>query len=833
MSQQSWRALMGGARGTHAWHRKRSRKWLWWLLAAILLLLGAAAAFGWYLQKIDEQAAAIELPSSFADYNPTQGLRIYGADGTQLAHYTEEKREILPYEAIPPRLLLAFIAAEDADFFFHDGVSFKAVARAMIENIKAGRIVQGGSTITQQLVKGMILRRSEKVYGRKLVEAAVARRLEKKLGKRDILALYVNHIFLGQRAYGVQAAAKRYFGRPVWDLHLGEMAVLAGLPPAPSNYSPVRSLPAAKERQRYVLDRMLTLGFITERERDEALERPLTIAAVDDTVYEQAPHWTEYIRKRLTAEYGEAALRTGSYDVITSLDLPGDWTAHDAVWGILRDYGKRVGWSGPLARLGADEGDVYRERFARYYGDVVQRGRVYPAFVEGKGAADVRLRVGGRRCRISAKHLTWARKPDPIRSNQGPISVKEALARFTPGDIVLARVSDTTGIDDYLSRAPLPAGDDDLLCALEQTPPAEAALAAKDVRTGYVRAMIAGYNFEASQFDRVHQACRQPGSSFKPIVYSAAIDKGWAPGTMIFDSPIVTRDENMAWKPQSYDGQYRGEVTMRDALVNSLNIPAIMALRHVGTDAVAAHAKQLGITSNLDHVEGLALGSSCVVPDDMVNAFAVYARNGRKLPDRAIIAVYDAAGRRIYDNRHPADPALLLEERIERAAHELLHPDPEVLDPRTAYMTTRILQDVTRAGTASRASSLNRPTAGKTGTTNESFDAWFVGFTPQIAAAVWIGYDKNERPLGGAETGAKAALPAWIEFVGKYLGTSPPGSYAVPAGIQEAVIDLDTGLRARPDSPRRCSLPFRDGEVPQGVSVAPGEADPEQLMKQD
>jgi len=620
----------------------------------------------------------IELPSveRLAHYVAPATTRIYADDGTLIGEFYLEKRYPLPLSRIPPVVQQAFLAAEDAEFYRHWGMNPAALVRAFLFNWNAGRPVQGGSTITQQVVKYLLLTR-EKSYRRKIQEIILALRLERHLNKTDILTLYLNQIYLGSGAYGVEAAAREYFSKQAGELSLAEATLLAGLPPAPSRYSPLKNLEQAKIRQRYVLERMVDERYISYAQAMAAWQTQLNFSPpLPSSYFSLAPYFVEHVRQFLAKRYGGPATYQLGLQIHTSVNL------------------------------------------------------------ELQRAAEQALR---------------------------------------------------SGIDALCEREH---------CGQSDMPRPEGALIAIDLTSGQVKAMVGGYDFRHSQFNRATQAKRQPGSAFKPLVYAAALDKGYTPASVVVDAPISFRDNGRWWTPHNYENRYFGPTRLREALTFSRNVVTVKVASKIGTKYLTSYIPQLGIRSRLVRNLSLALGTSEVTLLELARAYGVFATGGSLFDPLFITKITDGQG-------------------VELDAFTFKRN--QVIPPETAYLITSMLKSAVERGTGKSARVLGRPVAGKTGTSNDFQDTWFLGYTPEMLTGVWVGFDEK-RSLGDKETGGRVAAPIWVEFMEKALGDRPVADFALPEGISFVNINPRTGLRAVPGGAAILES-FRRGTEPQAVTV--------------
>jgi penicillin-binding protein 1A len=643
--------------------------------------------------------------------------------------------------------------------------------------------------------------------------------------------MYLNGVYLGHHSYGVQAAAENYYRKNVEDLTLEEAALIAGLPQAPSRYSPFSRPEAAKERRRYVLRRMHEEGMITAEERARAAEAEVKVFGVDDVFRETAPFYVETVRRQIVDRYGNDRLLHDGLRVEMAMDLEKQRAAQAALLRGLMEVDHRQGYGGPVAHVAGDERKALRERLARAWpaGAIPQGAYVVgiAARVDDR-AGVVEVEVGEARGLLPIAGMRWARKPNPeVRHPDALISRPSAAVRA--GDVVLLR---RVARDELVRREteatggrPKDVPQGDLLFSLEQDPGLQGALVSVDPWTGYVLAMVGGYDFEASEFNRAFQACRQPGSAFKPIVYSAAIEKlDFTPATVLTDAPLVFRDDETSWKPQNYGEDFKGDVTLRTALVNSMNIPAVKVAEALankfGIRILADWAKELGLTTPVKLELGTALGSSCASLWELTSVYALFARYGEKRPSFFVKRVVDRDGVVLEDHADWRDPWVPLESRLAAGFAEVTRRRERAMDEKTAYILVRLLREAATVGTGARAAALGKPAAGKTGTTNDSFDTWFMGFTHDLATGVWLGYDVNVTPLGRYETGGHAALPVWLDYTRAALDGREQPEFAAPEGIVEVKIDPETGKPVSAEAPGVLE-PFKLGTEP--VLPADGE----------
>ena len=744
--------------------------WLWVLaVAGVLGLLtaGSGMAALWYLSRGLPDVAAVQ------SYRPSQVTQVYADNNELIGQFYVEKRLLVPLSRMPAVLSQAIIAVEDTRFFEHRGIDPIGILRAFLTNLGSMEVRQGASTITQQLARALFLT-SERSLARKVKEALLARKIERLLTKDQILELYLNQIYFGQGVYGVQAAAQTYFGKDVDKLNLAEAAFIASLPKAPSDYSPYRHPERAKQRQGVVLRRMVDEGYIDETQLREAYEQDLYFER--PTLAEEiAPYFVEAIRQHLKAQYGEDAVYKGGLKVYTTLNVALQQAARRAMAQGLRELDKRQGFRGPIGRQEPDMA-VPTEAEAAEAARVgslrtaqIKPGDLLEAVVTKVEEESVDVAVGQELTGTIAKpDMAWA-----SRKLTGPdFSKVDDIENFTPKDIVKMGDIITIGVIK-IDKSGIKA-----TFSLEQEPLVEGALLALDPQTGSIRAMVGGYDFRRSEFNRAIQARRQPGSAFKPFIYAAALERGLTPSTILIDGPIIYHDSALdkVWKPVNYEDKFYGAVTLREAFIHSRNLATIRLLEQVGIPAAVRMAERLGIRSPMSRDLSLALGSSSVTLLELTSAYGVLANEGVRVDSLMVRSVTDAAGQVL----------------------EVHEPMPyEVLPRTTSYLMTNLLQDAVQRGTGQGAKSLPRPVAGKTGTTNDFTDAWFVGYTPNLAVGTWVGFD-DRRSLGEREAGARVALPIWVDFMRVALSLLPQTTFEIPEEILFAKIDPETGLLASP-----------------------------------
>lgn len=764
------------------------------IIALVVMIVGSVGVYIYLGEDLPQI-------SSLNDYRPPIISTVYSSDNRKIGEFYRERRIVIDLTDIPDRLKEAFIAAEDARFYKHRGIDFVSIVRAFFKNLEAGAIVQGGSTITQQVTKSFFLT-PERSYRRKLKEVILAYRIDKRLSKEEILYLYLNQIYLGHGAYGVEAAAENYFGKSTKDLNLSECSMLAGLPQAPSRYSPLRHPERAKERQIYVLNRMVAENYITNIEATEAINTQLDIKQRRNWFIQEVPFYTEHVRRYVEKQYGADTLYTDGLQIYTTVNIEMQKIAQAELERGLFDLDKRQGYRGPLKWLSPEQMEAFSTDLqAELEKSPLDTGKMTTGVVlDINDQTDrVTVRLGNAKGLIHIDNMKWARKPDV------EIAYYEARVRH-PGEVLK--------IGDVIQVRVIKKGEKDRpwQLALEQTPKAQAAILCIDSDNGHVRVMVGGRDYRKSQFNRAIQSRRQPGSAFKPIIYAAALDKGYTPATVIIDSPIVFKDRyrDFTWKPRNYKEKFYGPTLLREAIAKSRNVVTIKILQDIGIDYVIDYAQKLGISSNLSRNLSIALGSSGVSLLELVSAFSVFANSGYRIEPIFITKIMD---------------------RESNILEEANQSRKKVIDKSTAYIMTRLLEGVVKRGTGWRARALNRPVAGKTGTTNNLHDAWFVGYTPRYVTGTWVGFDE-ESSLGKGETGSRAASPIWLGFMKKILADKPVRVFPVPEGVVFFKIDAETGLLPIAESEKVIFEGFKEGTAPTRYTPKPGSiSDPGEFFK--
>ena len=763
------------------------------ILSTLLFLISGALLFFYYSHHLP-------------DFTPLKERRlnaysiVYSEEDEVVGKFLMDNRIPVSYEQIPKQLVKAFIAAEDAEFFQHKGVDYKGILRAMFKNLLARRIVQGGSTITQQVTKTFFLTPKRSVL-RKLREVAYAFGLERDLTKEEILTLYLNNIYLGNGAYGVEAASESYFNKRAEQLNLAEMAMMAGLAKAPSRYSPVNNFRRAKDRQAYVLTRMTELGIISQEQKEKALRIPLKIQSRESAYFSKAPYFTELIRQQVERKYGKEKLYQQGLRIYTTLDLSLQRAAQRSVDTGLKDLDKREGFRGPLRALSPKEvKELLSKR--KESSRPLPQNEVFEGVILSRDDSKKFYTVWAedRKGILPFSEMSWALTIKPTPSYK-PQKVKTPGDLLNPGDVVYVRVKES------------PKKDQSPLFVLEQEPLVQGALLCLDPKTGYVRAMVGGRDFSESQFNRAISSRRQPGSAFKPVIYAAALEKGYTPSTILMDSPVEYSDPDGAyWAPKNYDQDFMGPITFRNALAHSRNVVTVKILEDIGVGYALKFIKRLGIESPIKRDLSIALGTSGVSMPELTSAFAVFANGGERVKPIFLKKIVTMEGEVLEENT----PYIEMEEKEEEEDTSEA-PSPvlkeRVISPQNAFIMTHLLQGVVQHGTGQRAKVLGRPVAGKTGTSSDYSDAWFVGYTPSLLAGVWVGFD-DKTSLGKNETGARAALPIWISFMDKALRNTPVETPKPPKGITLIKVNIETGLPTEGDSPDTIVEAFIDSSIP-------------------
>lgn len=788
------------------------------IVTLVVMVLGTVGMVGGYFYF------AYDLPNirSIQDYKPPVVSEVYGINGEKLGEFWIENRYLVPIDQIPARIKNAFIASEDARFFEHHGIDIFGIFRAIWEDIKTGHMAQGGSTITQQITRSILLSR-EKKLARKVREMILATRIERNLNKTQILELYLNQIYLGNRAYGVKAAAYNYFHKDLKDLTIAEAAILAGLPQAPGTDSPVANPTKSKARQRYVLERMHDQNFITKTEMEQAWAQPLTVylAGIDkDYNNKFAPYYTEHVRRLMLEKYGDKILYEGGLKIETTGDLHKNQVAQMAVRHGIEKLDHRQGYRGPVAHLNESDVKAFLEKVHtatiqahteataihipqlpdekawKTGPSILENDKLYQAVVVGKSGGNFEVQVG---------------------HNKGSLKLSGGEGyTYSNGPAGMIQLNDVI----YVFKGP-----DETSFVLAQVPLVQSALVSADPKTGYVGAMIGGYDFMRSEFNRATQALRQPGSSFKPFIYAAGLDKGYTFSTVVPDTPVQYRvGPNEFWSPKNYGGGSSGATTFQDNLTYSRNIPTVKLAHGIGLHYATAYIRKMGLTTPVGKYLSMALGANGVYLNEMIHAYSMFPNHGVQMPQVFIRKVTDASGKVLEEYAPPSDitpleeAVAIMKEHPEELNTELyeknkpwietdkltLTPDElkvlygaaiakgYTMTPKTAYLMVELMKGVVERGTATRLLALKRPMAGKTGTTNDEIDTWFIGYTPNIITGVWVGYDTIKR-LGPGEQGGRTAAPVVLEYLQTVLKDTPVEQFAMPPGFPKDKLQTTSG----------------------------------------
>ena len=841
---------------------------LYWLLRFYLfgfiaaMGLGVCFAIGFYLYFAATLPPLPDLAAYRAQVATTTTVRAW--DGTPLAEFATERRDFIPFDHIPKRLVQAFLAAEDRRFYEHGGLDYRGIARALGANLRAGEVAQGGSTITQQVAKSFLT--SERTIERKIREAILARRLEAHLTKNEILTLYLNQIFLGAGAYGVGGGARRYFDKAIDQLDIGEMATLAGLVRAPSRFSPLTNLQAGQARRDQVLNAMVAAGYLTDAEATTWKARPLIIRPRPDYFRMYAPYFTENVRRDVSRRYGDQELwqecqRLGGPSASSAKEACGkaqresdkklaeagfeiettvvpwiDASAQENVDFGLRKLDKRQGWRGPVARLAAAGLDEFRRRALQRYGaEPPAEGHLYLGLVESTSAEGAEVRVGKGKYLLPSANMTWA-APYDSKSAVNSRTLTSTIGVLHRGDVVwvrnahrskLRRFSDFT-YDEKSEVQWMPAYDEAkqgkappavVTLALEQTPRVQGALFSYDHTSGYVTAMIGGDDYDRSEFNRVTQACRQPGSTYKPIYYSLALDRGYGFSSLLNDVPRAEVDPitGEVWTPTNLNNTSEYQVTLEYALIWSKNVPSVQLFKLMGGHDVEAWARRLGITTPIIPDQALALGASCSRIDEMTRAFSAFANEGVLVEPVSVRRVRDRTGRILEDNTWVGDPMGRPEDRLDQLVALAGKVKKPVINPRTAYLTSKLLRHVVTRGHAPAIRTAAILAAGKTGTSSATMDVWFIGYTSRWMTTAWVGDDLRERPLGAKDAAFMITVPMFARYINEVAVGQPLREipWARPPGVKAD----DTGGKVRTTLEE--VMADGKGPPPKGKSSAP------------
>ncbi|HEY6700554.1 MAG TPA: penicillin-binding protein 1A [Pseudolabrys sp.] len=785
-------------------------RFLGFLFAAgtILFVVGVAAAAGllWHFSK--------DLPdySQLQDYEPPVMTRVHAADGSLVAEYARERRLYIPIQAVPKLVVNAFLAAEDKNFYEHGGLDFTGIARAGIvylQNYGSSRRPQGASTITQQVAKNFLLT-NELSMARKVKEALLALKIERTYSKEKILELYLNEIYLGLGAYGIAAASLVYFDKAVNELTVPEAAYLASLPKAPNNYHPFRQRERAIERRNWVIDRMAESGFVKTADAEKAKRSPLGVTSKSTSAHIfAAEYFAEEVRRDLYERYGEKKLYEGGLSVRTSLDTKLQVLARKTFTEGLVRFDETQGWRGPVSKI--DIGGDWGVKLA----EVKALSDVAPWRLA------VVLEVSDQSARIG---LQPGREPGGYVSKERAVGILplDGMKWARTGGRAVAKVSQVVSPGDVVYVEP---GKSDGQFILHQVPEVSGAMVVEDPWTGRVLAMVGGFSFDQSQFNRATQALRQPGSSFKPFVYAAALDNGYTPSTIVLDAPVEI-DQGPgagAWRPENYEGKFYGPATLRFGLEHSRNVMTVRLAQDIGMPLIAEYAKRFGVYDDLPPYLSFALGAGETTLLRMTTAYAMFDNGGRRVKPTLVDRIQDRYGHTVYKHDERECVSCAGKKWDNQPEPSLVDRRQQVLDPMTAYQITSMMEGVVQRGTATVVREVGKPVAGKTGTTNDEKDAWFIGFTPDLVVGVYLGYDKP-RHLGRGATGGHLAAPIVKEFLKVALADKPAAPFRVPPGIKLVRVDLKSGTRAGPGTERAILEAFKPGTAPPDSYSVVGDA---------
>jgi penicillin-binding protein 1A len=769
---------------------------------AIVFVVGVAAAAGllWHYSK--------SLPdySQLQDYEPAVMTRVHAADGSLLAEYAHERRLYIPIQAVPKLVTNAFVAAEDKNFYEHGGIDFSGIARAAVLYVQqygSGRRPQGASTITQQVAKNFLLT-NEVSFARKIKEALLSMKIERTFSKEKILELYLNEIYLGMGAYGVAAASLLYFDKSVHELSIAEAAYLAALPKAPNNYHPFRQRERALERRNYVLDRMAEDGYIAAADAAKAKKEPLKVTQRPTGAHIfAAEYFAEEVRRYINDNYTEKKLYEGGLSVRTTLDPKMQVLARKVLVDGFVNFDEQQGYRGALSKLdmtgewGVKLADVkalsdiapWRLATVLDTGDAQARVGFQPAREPG-GAVSKERETGT----VTLEGVKWAKPTSGPIKGKTPTKVSQVLE---PGDVVYVE----------------PLAGKDGQFRLRQMPEVSGAIVAMDPQTGRVLAMVGGFSYDQSQFNRATQALRQPGSAFKPLVYAAALDNGYTPSTVVMDAPLEIDTGSGIWSPENYSRKFYGPSTLRFGIEQSRNVMTVRLAQDVGMPLIGEYAKRFGIYDSLPPYLSFALGAGETTLLRMVGAYGMFDNGGKKIVPTLIDRIQDRYGRTIYKHDARECRGCDADKWANQNEPTLIDKRERVIDPMTAYQITSMMEGVVQRGTATVVKEVGKPIAGKTGTTNDEKDAWFIGFSPDLVVGVYLGYDKP-RHLGHGATGGVLAAPIVRDFMKVALVDKPAVPFRVPAGIKLIRIDPKSGMRAGPGDQRVILEAFKPGTAP-------------------
>ena len=788
----------------------------WLVTVGFFMFLGLAGA-GIYI--IWDSSKDLPDYKQLATYEPPVMTRIHAADGSLLAEYAAERRLFVPVNQMPRQLINAFISAEDKTFFTHGGLDWQGIAAAALRYAQVkltgrGQIV-GASTITQQVAKNFLLT-NERSIERKLKEALLVQRIEQAFTKDQIIELYLNEIFLGLNSYGVAAASLNYFGKSLDQLNLEEMAYLAALPKGPNNYHPFRQKERAIERRNWVLGQMYDNGYITEKEMKEARAKPLEVNPRPfGAQLFAAESFAEEVRRELVTMYGKDKLEKGGLSVRTTLDPKLQIYARQALARGLVVFDRKRGYRGPVEKLELTAGD---------WGVLLKKRRVPPDLAPWQLAIVLEVNDQSARIGLQPKLLPGGSQAPERQTGEIPLALMKWARAYVDGKKLGPEIetpADVLSPGDVVYVAP---SDDPQKWHLVEMPDVEGALVAMDPHTGRVLAMVGGFSYGRSQFNRAVQAMRQPGSAFKPIVYAAALDNGYSPSSVVLDAPIEFKmPDGKLWKPQNYQKKFYGPSTLRRGIEQSRNVMTVRLADELGMTKIADLAQRLGIYDKLPRQLAMALGAGETTLMKMVSAYAMIDNGGKKIDATLIDRVQDRYGRTVFRHDHRDCSACAgLTWRPDLAEPELLDVREQVMSPYTAYQITSMMEGVVQRGTGKKLLEVGKPVAGKTGTSNDERDAWFIGFTPDLAVGVYVGYD-NPKPMGRGRTGGQLAAPIVVDFMKLALRDKPATPFRVPRAIELIPIDAKSGKRAIFGKEGVILEAFKPGDEPPDATKVIGE----------
>jgi penicillin-binding protein 1A len=749
------------------------------LLLVVPVAVGAGIGGYFALQK------GVPSITELKHYRTIPSTKIYAEDDALIGELKLQKGVFMPIQKMPAQLVNAVVAVEDSHFWEHSGIDYLAIIRAAVKDVLHHRIKEGGSTITQQLAKITFLT-PEKTLERKLKEVVLATRIENNLSKEEIMELYLNRVYFGHGAYGAEMAARTYYAKSVSELTLPEAALLAGLLKAPNTYSPLNNFTSAKNRQSIVLRRMEEEGYITSKQREEALKTSIYVSRATtgrEAYKETYNYFIEYVRKYLVNTYGADMVYKGGLRVYTTLNRSAQLEAQKALQRGLRALDKRQGFRGPVGKQDLEEAEE-AEGKGYFRSKPPVAGDIVSGVVMKVEKNEALVKASGVVGKLSLKDAAWASTVRDAETGESEKMKGFSLDKILkPGDVIKVRVKSFTGGSVAL--------------ALEQDPEVQGAVVAVEPLSGYIRVLVGGYDYTRSEYNRALYAKRQPGSAFKPVVYALALDNGYTPASIVMDEEVTyeTTPEDI-WTPRNYDEEYHGPTRLRDALAYSRNVITVKIVEDLGIERVIKYARGIGIDSEMPRDYTVALGSLSMTPLDLTFSYVVFASGGKRMKPIGIKYITDRTGR-VIENNEPEGK--------------------QVMDPRTAFLMTSMLKDVVDYGTGWRVKALGRPTAGKTGTTNEYRDAWFMGYTTDMVTGVWVGFD-DFTSLGDEETGSRAASPIWLDFMKDMSAEAAPRDFPVPEGIVRRLIDPETGLLANNWTPKPVLEYFKEGTEPKRTS---------------